>query len=63
MPLFIFSTHVNFKNISLLAQFDEMLDPHYTFKARLLILGKLFAWLSLSLGQSSIFFGFANTGI
>lgn len=59
----MFSTHINFENISLLAQSNETLKPPYIFKAELLIPGKVFAWLSLSLGQSTIFFGFANIEI
>lgn len=62
-PFFVFSSNINFENISLLAQFGEILDPHYIFEAKLLIPGKLCAWISLYLGQSSIFSGFANIEI
>lgn len=43
--IFMFNTNIPFENISLPAQFDEMLNPYCIFKAELLILSKLFALL------------------
>lgn len=50
----MFTTNVNFENISLFTQFYEALYPHYLNKAQLLIPGKLFSWLSVFQGRIQV---------